>query len=98
MAREISDVHPHFEVRLLGINGAAAASGNPQMVQGRTLPWLQDTENGSVWISWHVTWRDVVVLNSENHRVAVFNLTQHDLRRPAAYDSLKTILLDVAGR
>jgi len=71
-------------------------SGNAGMVAGRTLPWLQDEPTVNVWGSWEVTWRDVVVLSPDNRRLAVYNLTQHDLSVPAYYDSLKSLLLSAA--
>jgi len=84
------------DIRLLGVNLAGAESGNPAVVEGRDLPWLQDTPAERAWTKWEVEWRDVVVLDAENRLVAVYNLTKHDLRRPAAYDSLRTILRSAA--
>jgi hypothetical protein len=79
-------------VRILGVNGAGLEGSNSLMTAGRTLPWLQDTTEQQVWTSWHVTYRDVVVLDARNRAVAVFNLTVHDLHRAAARDSLLQIL------
>ena len=40
------------------------------------LPLLQDTEESDVWTtSWAVTYRDVVILDANNVKVDVFNLT-----------------------
>lgn len=44
-----------------------------------------------------MTYRDVVVLDSGNRVAAVYNLTEHDLSVPANYDSLKALLVRVAG-
>jgi hypothetical protein len=45
-----------------------------------------------------VTWRDVVILDAQNRRVGVYNLTQHNLQTPANYDSLKAMILEEANR
>lgn len=58
------------------------------------LPILQDTAADDVWGKWVVTYRDVVVLDRENKRIAVFNLTVNDLGVPANYQALDMILRD----
>ena len=67
------------------------------MVYRRTIPWVQDTGAEDVWGRWGVANRDVVVLDSLNHPAAVYNLTEHNLAIPADYDSLKALLLRIAG-
>jgi hypothetical protein len=87
---------PRLAVQILGVNGIGQEADNAVMTSGRSLPWLQDTSQQNVWSAWRVTWRDVVVLDPSNRVVAVFNLTDHDLRRPAARDSLLQILRQAA--
>ncbi len=83
-------------MQILGVNRDDLADGNPGMVAGRTLPWLQDTTSQDVWDSWKVTWRDVVVLDSRNVKLTVYNLTDHDLEDSTAFNTLKQILLTAA--
>jgi hypothetical protein len=83
-------------IHLLGVNAAGEESGDSLAVQGRTLPWLQDTPAADVWKAWAVGWRDVVILDQGNRRIAVYNLTAHDLSVAANYDSLKTLLVNAA--
>jgi len=64
----------------------------------RDLPWLQDTARDDVWGSWDVAYRDLVILDADNRKVAVFNLTEHNLDDPAEVDALRQLLLDAAGR
>lgn len=85
-------------IQILGVNGIGHESGNAQAYANRTLPWLQDTGPENVWTRWAITYRDVVILDSLNRPVAVFNLTTHNLAEAAKYDSLKSILLGVASR
>jgi hypothetical protein len=97
MQGEIDSVNTAHPIRILGINEAGQESGNSLIVSGRTIPWLQDTDSEHVWSDWKVTYRDVVVLDPENRVAAVYNLTEHDLSVPANYDSLKALLVRVAG-
>ena len=83
-------------VRILGVNAVGAESANDVMCSGRSIPWLQDTASQRVWQSWNVTYRDVVILNAQNERVAIYSLTTHDLAAPADYDALKSMLRDAA--
>lgn len=85
-----------MEVRILGVNGAGYESGNAAIVARRTIPWLQDTVEDGVWNAWGVNWRDVVILDGDNVPVATFNLSMYDLAIAANYDSLKTLLEEVA--
>ena len=84
------------ETRLMGINLIGAESGNEATCDGRSIPWLQDTPEQQVWQEWEVVYRDVILLDAENKRVGVFNLTEHSLAEPANYDSLKSLLREIA--
>lgn len=81
-------------IAILGVNAAGQEGGNAVAVKERTIPWLQDTPEVDAWGSWHVTWRDVVVLDQKNDVRAVFNLTEHDLNNPDNYQALKQLLQD----
>lgn len=61
------------------------------------IPVLQDTYDDHTWLQWQVTYRDLVILDEENRKVAVYNLTEHNLAYPENYDELKALLLDIAG-
>ena len=78
------------------MNGIAYSSGNDSITFGRTLSWLQDTENESVWKRWQVVFRDLRILNSRNELYAVFNLTQHDLALETNRTTLKQYFLAAA--
>lgn len=80
-------------IRILGVNQVEQERDNALACQGKDLPWLQETWEAPVWGPWHVQWRDVVILDGDNVKTAVFNLTTYDLSVPANYDSLRTLLL-----
>lgn len=68
------------------------------MCEGRVLPWLQDRPDVDVWSLWRVEYRDVVILDTQNRPVAVYNLTAHDLADTNDYAELKALLLEKAAR
>lgn len=78
---------------LVSVNAAGFESGNAGFVAGTTMPVLQDTAAVDAWSRWQVTWRDVVVLDREGRRHAVFNLTQNDLSVEANFAALEALLL-----
>ena len=80
-------------VSILGINPPGLDSGNGLITTGRTLPWLQEEPGGDdPWTDWNVTYRDVVILDSSNVLVDVYNLTEHDLTSTANRNALKAKL------
>ena len=86
-----------LDVVISGVNGIGHESGIPSMCAGRDIALDQDIDTAKVWDSWHVTYRDVFVLDAENKVVTVYNLTQHDLADSVNYQTLKTILRQTAG-
>lgn len=81
-------------MRIVGIDAAGLEATNPDMVSGRTLPWLQDVPDVDAWGKWGASWRDVRILDAKNALVDVYNLTEHDLNDAQAYAELKARLLD----
>ena len=84
-----------FEIQLLAVN-EIGFSGLSGMASRGDLPLLQDTEDQNVWIEWDVTYRDVVILDRNNQKVGVFNLTTDSLSDPDNYSALKTLLISTA--
>jgi len=84
-------------IRILGLNGIGQESGNPLIVAGNTIPWLQDTAAQDVWNRWKVTYRDVIVLHSENNVAGIYNLSDHNLALASNYEALKTLLIEVSN-
>ena len=83
-------------ISILGVNETGQESENALICQGRTIPWLQDNPTQNAWGNWHVNWRDVVVLDGENHVIAVYNLTSYNLADPANYTYLRDLLVQAA--
>jgi hypothetical protein len=78
-----------FDVTILGVNAIGLEAGNPGVTAGRDLAWLQDVPEESVWESWGVTYRDVIILDANNVVVGIYNVTQHNLADAANYAELR---------
>ncbi|MBO52710.1 MAG: hypothetical protein CMJ69_18230, partial [Planctomycetaceae bacterium] len=102
MQTELDSENPGLNINILGVNEVGHESGNSQIIDDRDLPWLQDIDdNGDgasdTWDSWDVTFRDVVITDAQNEKVAVYNLTNNDLAIPANFAELKQLLIDSAS-
>ncbi|TPW18013.1 MAG: Uncharacterized protein FD129_149 [bacterium] len=83
-------------VNILGLTQIDDGGGNATIVTGRTIPWLQDTEEWKAWDSWQVTYRDVFILDAENRVVGIYNLTPHNLADSTNYATLMNMILEAA--
>ncbi len=97
MQDDLSASDPLLNIQILGVNSAGAAPGNASITAGRDLPWLQDVDGVNVWTSWNVTWRDVVILDADNAKLASFNLTANNLQDSANYNALRGLLIEAAA-
>ncbi len=86
-----------FAVQILGVNEDGYASANETICYGRDLPWVQEGSDFSIWESWEVVYRDVIIVDSENGEVSRFNLTDRSLSEPENYEALRQLLLTTAG-
>ena len=97
MQKDVDSVATPVPIRFLGVNEAGLESGNPEICNGRTLAWLQDVPSVKAWDLWHVTFRDVVVLDQNNQVAFIYNLSTYDLADSANYAELKRRVLETAG-
>jgi Ca2+-binding RTX toxin-like protein/cyclophilin family peptidyl-prolyl cis-trans isomerase len=102
MQQELDSENPELAISILGVNEFGEESGNSLMTADRDLPWLQDIDddgNGSsdTWDSWSVTFRDVIITDSNNVQVAVYNLTSNDLANSDNFATLKQLLIDATS-
>ena len=97
MQMELDGMGLPVTVRIHGVNETGQDRSNASACQGKDLPWLQETPEKSVWASWSVTYRDVIILNEANEVVAVYNLTNNNLGDPVKYDELRSMFIGFAG-
>jgi hypothetical protein len=79
--------------QIIGINESGYEEGNESVVEGRTLPWLQDTEEINAWELWEVGYRDVFIVDESGTLRYRFNLSSQDLRNPAHFQTLTQIIV-----
>ncbi len=72
------------------------------MINGRILPWVQDTEESNIWYDWDVTLRDLYILDRNGNFVTKINLTTYnpDPSTPCTtnYDALYDLLISIRER
>src|SRR5687767_2329456 len=98
MQGELNAMSPPVPIRIFGVNQMGQESGNESITTMRTLPWLQEPMGMDVWGSWGVTYRDVVILDTRNVTIEVYNLTVHDLADPTNYADLRARLMAASRR
>ena len=102
MQQELQATYPILRIRLLGINEPNQEAGNAGTTNGRDIPWLQDVDTNAnskadaAMDLWQMTFRDLVILDGQNQKVGVYNLSQHDLANSDNYGTLKQMLIDAA--
>jgi hypothetical protein len=102
MQQELDSENPELAISILGVNELGHDSDNSLMTAGRDLPWLQDIDDGGdgnsdTWNSWDVTFRDVIITDSNNVQVTAYNLTNNDLANADNFATLKQLLIDAAS-
>ena len=98
MQAELDAEHPDLNIQLLAIGreDARDASLSGMSALG-DLPVLWSPDVGDVWTAWEAGFRDVVILNARNEKVAVFNLSgSGSLGSADNYEALKAALVETA--
>ena len=83
-------------MEIVGINRLDQAPNNALVVNERSLPWLQDSEEAGQWASWDAVWRDVRIVNARGELAGVYNLTPNDLGVPTNRETLKQLIMENA--
>ena len=78
----------NIPIQILGINEFGYEVGNDSVVEGRTLPWLQDTEEINAWDLWDVEYRDVFIVDESGLLRYRYNLSSQNLATPDNYQRL----------
>ena len=103
MQAEFDSESPELNIQIIGVNDVFHASGNPNVTNGRDIPWLQDVDLNNNNLSdatrdlWDTTQRDVVIVDTNGEQVEVYNLTSNDLANGANYNTLKQKILDASA-
>ena len=82
-------------IQIIGLN-AIGKSTNGSFVDERELPWLQDISDQSVWDTWGIQYRDILILDENNEPKAVFNLTEFNLSEESSYNAVRDQFLELS--
>ena len=106
MQRDFNLNFPSLDIQILGINEHFPefdpGPANQEFSAGRITPWLQDVDADNnrvsdVWYDkWEITYRDVVVLDTDNEIVEIFNVTSDNLDSEENYSELRQAFIDNA--
>lgn len=96
LSRELQSNRLPVTIEILGVNRADQATYNFLIPSQGDLPWLQDTNEESVWLKWGAQLRDLWILDSRNRLVSVTNLTTPNLALASHRAALKQVLLSSA--
>lgn len=88
--------HPELSARIVFVNRMHREDGLSDLTAISDLPVVQDGDPELVWDRWGAHWRDVFVLDADNHVVDVYNLTRYDLQDDENYQGLYDIFLGAA--
>lgn len=91
------------DVHIVGLNGIEYAGRDVSgMIDGRVLPWVQDTAEQHVWESWKVFIRDLFVLDRDGDVVEVVNLTSFNpdpsVNEGENYRAIRDLLLNAGDK
>ena len=92
MQTELNNLN--IKANIIGINDQNKSSGNEGMVEGRDLPWLQDLETTNVWSEWQISYRDIIILNTDNEYESLINVTIDNLTTEDGYNKLMNLITD----
>ena len=79
-------------VQIYGVNAVGYEDSVSEITAGNALPLLQDTDSVDAWGAWYVEWRDLVIIDSSNRWVGLFNLTTHDLVDPSNLTEVRELV------
>ena len=71
-------------------------AGNDLITVEGDLPWLQDTPETNVWDLWGVEYRDVILVDSNQVVVSIYNVSLNDLTKEQTYDEFYQLVVETA--
>ena len=85
-------------MHFIGVGMDEFVASLDSMVQGRVLPWTEDTQSAAypVWTDWGATQRAVFILNRQGVLDTMFNITPYDPENPQDYAQVKNLILEAA--
>ena len=86
-----------MDVHVIGVGKDQYNEYLDQMVEGRILPWTEDSQSEGypVWTDWEAGQRDVFFLDRNGVVDTTFNITPYDPGNPDDYTYIMNLILDL---
>ena len=86
-----------MDVHVIGVGKDQYNEYLDQMVEGRILPWTEDSQSEGypVWTDWEAGQRDVYFLNRNSIVDTTFNITPYDPGNPDDYTYIMNLILEL---
>ena len=86
-----------MDVHVIGVGKDQYNEYLDQMVEGRILPWTEDSQSEGypVWTDWEAGQRDVYFLNRNGIVDTTFNITPYDPGNPEEYTYIMNLILEL---
>jgi predicted outer membrane repeat protein len=88
------------DVNIIGVGQDIYNYGLPGMVQGRVLPWTEDSyyDGLPIWTRWGAEQRSIYLLNRDGSLDTTFNITPFDPNIPDDYAYIKNLILELRNK
>ena len=80
-----------MDVNMIGVGKDKLILDLPEMIQGRVLPWVEDSSaNGyPIWTNWGAVQRSTYFLNRDGSVDTTFDITPYNPNNPDDYAYIK---------
>ena len=87
------------DVKIIGIGKDQYSSSLDGMINGRVLPWVQDSSsnNYEVWSNFEANQRDIFFINIDGQIDTSFNITPYNPSNPDDVTYIKELILSFRG-
>lgn len=98
MQRNFNALTPPAPIQIVVVDEIGAESATNAILEGRSIPFVQDTTAARVWASWGAALRELWIVDGMGRRVEVIDITTNPLTDPSNATRVQARLLEVAGR
>ena len=86
-----------MDVHILGIGKDQYNAYLDQMVVGRILPWMEDSQDEGypIWTDWNASQRDLYFLNRDGIFDTTFNITPYSQDNQEDYAYIMNLILEL---
>lgn len=98
MQRNFDALTPAAPIQIVVVNEIGAESATRSVIEGRSLPFVQDVTAARVWRAWGAALRQLWIVDGQGRRVEVIDITTRPLTDPSNATAVQSRLLEIAAR